>query len=165
MAYPVDPTKYPVSTPYGVRGPRWSSGHHEGVDFACPVGTRVYAPIDGVCVGTGTTWGSAFGRHQVVIQISKNEYLLFAHMKADYVKSGDRIKAGTLIGLSGAEGNVSGPHLHMELQNHNLWHRGAGVNPQKVLDYVPLTPVFYGPPAAAKAAAKAPAKKSAAKKN
>ena len=42
MASPVK--GYPISTEFGVKGSRWSSKRHEGVDFAAPVGTNVLAP-------------------------------------------------------------------------------------------------------------------------
>jgi murein DD-endopeptidase MepM/ murein hydrolase activator NlpD len=108
-----------------------------------PVGRHVYAPVTGKVIGTGTTWGAAFGRHQIVIQFEhKNKYALrartywviLAHCSATLVQPGEWVRAGQLIGKSGAEGNVSGPHLHLEVQTSSRWGRTTDVNPQFVLD-------------------------------
>jgi len=37
MASPMQDKKYKVTTPFGVKGRMWSSGRHEGVDYAAPV--------------------------------------------------------------------------------------------------------------------------------
>lgn len=183
MVAPV-PSKYKISTPYGKRGPMWSSGHHQGVDYACPVGTDLIAPIDAVVVGVGKQggWGSAFGRFEIILQFTtkrspllpaKTYYAILAHGSKSFVKIGDKVKAGQVIGKSGAEGNVSGPHLHFEVQTSRFWSKTNDVNPQFVIDYqpplatnplpinptVPAKPVAVKPPA--KKPAKAPAKKPA----
>ncbi len=45
MAMPIN--GHPISTPFGVKGKMWSSGRHEGIDIAAPVGTDIVAPCDG----------------------------------------------------------------------------------------------------------------------
>lgn len=188
MVAPV-PSKYKITTPYGKRGPMWSSGHHQGVDYACPVGTDLYAPIDAVVVGVGVQggWGTAFGRFEIILQFTakrspllpaKTYYAILAHGSKSFVKIGDKVKAGQVIGKSGAEGNVSGPHLHFEVQTSRFWSKTNDVDPQFVIDYqpplaanplpvnptVPAKPVAAKPPvkkAPAKKPAKAPAKKPA----
>ena len=158
MVYPV-PSKYPITTPYGKKGPMWSSGHHQGVDFACPVGTDIYAPIDAKVVGVGTngTWGPNFGRHEIVLEFTakrsallptKTYYAILAHGSQAFVKIGDVVKAGQLIGKSGAEGNVSGPHVHFEVQTSRWWTKTNDINPQFVLDWQPPAPVKPVIPAA-----------------
>ena len=138
MVYPVDVKKYPVTCAYGVKGPRWVGGVHKGVDQACPVGTPVRSPVDGVVVGIGTTWGQAFGRHQVAIEFvsgRKTYTVNLAHMESSTVKIGQKIKAGTIIGKSGAEGNVSGPHVHTEVQKQRRWLKDGYVNPSIATDF------------------------------
>lgn len=136
MAWPVDP-KWGISCKYGKKGPMWKSGWHQGVDFPVTPGTPVRAPMPGTVIGVGNVWGAAFGHHQVVVQVGKNLYVIFAHMKEFDVKAGQVVKTGDLLGRSAAEGNVAGPHLHMEVQDHRLWQSGHAINPNFVLDYKP----------------------------
>ena len=172
MVAPV-PSKYKITTPYGKKGPMWSSGHHQGVDYACPVGTDLYAPIDAVVVGVGKQggWGSAFGRFEIILQFTakrspllpaKTYYAILAHGSKSFVKIGDKVKAGQVIGKSGAEGNVSGPHLHFEVQTSRFWSKTNDINPQFVIDWQPEAPAKPAEPVKpVKAPAKKPAKKPA----
>lgn len=143
MGYPVDINKYPVSTPYGKKGPMWSGNVHKGVDQACPKGTQVVAPIDGKVIAAGLLgWGPAFGRHQVIIEFkgkrnpllpTKTYWVILAHMSADSVNVGDVVKKGQPIGKSGAEGNVTGPHIHMEVHTTRIWGSKSYINPDFVI--------------------------------
>ena len=150
MVAPV-PSKYKITTPYGKKGPMWSSGHHQGVDYACPVGTDLIAPIDATVVGVGTNggWGSAFGRFEIILQFvakrgpllpARTYYAILAHGSKSFVKIGDKVKAGQVIGKSGAEGNVSGPHVHFEVQTSRFWSKTNDVDPQFVIDWQPSKP-------------------------
>lgn len=136
MAMPI-PGK-PITCAFGVKGPRWSSGMHEGIDVAVPVGTPYYAPIDGTIVKVGQCWGAAYGQHAVLMKIGsgplKGKHIVFGHGSSYAVKVGDKVKAGTLLGKTGAEGNVSGPHLHMEIQDGPGWKKASGIDPKPVLE-------------------------------
>jgi murein DD-endopeptidase MepM/ murein hydrolase activator NlpD len=130
MALPVK--GHPLSTPFGVKGKMWSSGRHEGIDFACPVGTDILAPCDGVVAKVGQCWGAAFGHNSVLLKVAEG-YLLFAHCSKALVKVGDKVTKGQHIAESGADGNVTGPHLHMELQKGPGWVKGGGLDPAAIL--------------------------------
>jgi murein DD-endopeptidase MepM/ murein hydrolase activator NlpD len=112
-----------ISETYGVPGP-WAAGHHTGVDLAVPVGTPVHA------VGAGTVvkaeWGGAYGR-MVVIRHADGRYSLYAHLSRFEVQAGQDVAAGTEIALSGATGNVTGPHLHFEVDTTEQY--GSDINP------------------------------------
>lgn len=139
--YPVDVKKYPVNCAYGVKGPRWAGGIHKGVDQACPVGTVVRSPVDGVVVGVGVVWGQAFGRNQVAIEFvsGKKKYtVILAHMSAQSAKVGRKVKAGDIIGKSGMDGNVTGPHVHMEVQKQRRWLKDGYVDPVIAINYKPV---------------------------
>lgn len=130
MAWPV-PKNYKITTPFAKPGKMWTTGRHEGVDFAAPVGTPVYAAGDGKVIGTGI-WGSAYGKNSLVIQHG-NLYVMYAHMSKLMVKKGDVVKAGQQVGEVGKEGNVTGPHLHLEAQAKPTWTRGGGIDPAELL--------------------------------
>ncbi|MEU2623729.1 peptidoglycan DD-metalloendopeptidase family protein [Streptomyces sp. NPDC007157] len=102
-----------IGTGYHVAGSMWSSGYHTGVDFVVPTGTPVKA------VGTGTVvtagWGGAYG-NQVVIRLADGYYAQYGHLSALSVSVGQTVTAGQQVGLSGATGNVTGPHLHFEIR-------------------------------------------------
>lgn len=133
MASPMQDKKYKATTLFGVKGPRWSSGRHEGVDFAAPIGAVVVAPVDGKVVKVGQCWGAAFGGHSVLMKVAGG-HLLFAHLSANSVKVGQALKAGDVIGKVGTEGNSTGPHLHMELQKGPGWVKGGGLDPKAILE-------------------------------
>jgi murein DD-endopeptidase MepM/ murein hydrolase activator NlpD len=98
-----------------VLGRRMSS-KHGGTDIPMPVGTPLLAPFDGVVKETGKNpggWGNF-----MVLKSSNGVYSLFGHV-SDYSKrSGDQIKAGEQVALSGHQhggGRSTGPHLHWEI--------------------------------------------------
>ena len=132
MASPMQDKKYKVTTKFGVAGPRWSSGRHEGIDYAAPVGAVVVAPIAGKVVNVGQVWGDAFGQNSVLVKV-KGGHLLFAHLSSNSVKVGQALKVGDVIGKVGKDGNVTGPHLHMELQKGPGWKKGGGLDPKDIL--------------------------------
>jgi murein DD-endopeptidase MepM/ murein hydrolase activator NlpD len=68
----------------------------------------------------------------VLLKVAEG-YLLFAHCSKALVKVGDHVKTGQHIAESGKDGNVTGPHLHMELQKGPGWVKGGGLNPASIL--------------------------------
>ncbi|MFJ5260187.1 peptidoglycan DD-metalloendopeptidase family protein [Streptomyces sp. NPDC088387] len=102
-----------VGTPYRMAGSMWSSGYHTGVDFVVPTGTSLKSVGSGTVVSAG--WGGAYG-NQVVIKLADGFYAQYAHLSSLSVSQGQSVSAGTQVGLSGATGNVTGPHLHFEIR-------------------------------------------------
>ena len=102
-----------VGTGYHVAGGMWSSGYHTGVDFVVPTGTPVKAVGAGTVVTAG--WGGSYG-NQVVIRLADGYYAQYGHLSALSVSVGQTVTVGQQIGLSGATGNVTGPHLHFEIR-------------------------------------------------
>ncbi|MFH8979090.1 peptidoglycan DD-metalloendopeptidase family protein [Streptomyces sp. NPDC017890] len=102
-----------VGTPYHQTGSMWSSGYHTGTDFVVPTGTSLKAVGAGTVVSAG--WGGAYG-NQVVIQLADGHYAQYAHLSSLSVSAGQSVTAGQQVGLSGATGNVTGPHLHFEIR-------------------------------------------------
>ncbi|GAA2315023.1 M23 family metallopeptidase [Streptomyces hawaiiensis] len=102
-----------IGTPYHMSGSMWSSGYHTGVDFVVPTGTSLKAVGAGTVVSAG--WGGAYG-NQVVIKLDDGYYAQYAHLSQLSVSAGQTVTAGQQVGLSGATGNVTGPHLHFEIR-------------------------------------------------
>ncbi|WP_416985669.1 M23 family metallopeptidase [Streptomyces sp. T028] len=113
-----------VGTNYRVAGSMWSSGYHTGVDFVVPTGTSLKAVAAGTVVSAG--WGGAYG-NQVVIKLGDGYYAQYAHLSQLSVSAGQTVTAGQQIGLSGATGNVTGPHLHFEIRTTPNY--GSDVDP------------------------------------
>ncbi|GHI03217.1 peptidase [Streptomyces cellostaticus] len=111
--YTLPVTGATVGTGYHVAGSMWSSGYHTGVDFVVPTGTSVKAVAAGTVVSAG--WGGAYG-NQVVIKLNDGYYAQYGHLSQLSVSAGQTVTEGQQIGLSGATGNVTGPHLHFEIR-------------------------------------------------
>ena len=123
--YPIKNGK--ITTAYGKKGKMWSRGYHTGIDFACAVGTDVFAVCDGK-IEKGS-WGDAYGTH--LIQKVPGGWVIYAHLSKALVKGGATVKQGQLIGKSGNTGNSSGPHLHFEFRNNIRWSAGKDLDPTK----------------------------------
>lgn len=138
----------PVSTPYGATGnPAWSLGRHTGEDHACPVGSQATAVTWGVvvCVAVWTRpgvigglgpvreWGDAYGTHVVIRTANGRWDYAYCHLSVTFVRPGDRVQPGQVIGLTGhtgGDGNF-GPHLHLEARPVE-GRFGSDVNPLRV---------------------------------
>ncbi|MGW2717033.1 M23 family metallopeptidase [Streptomyces sp. NPDC001492] len=102
-----------IGTGYHVAGSMWSSGYHTGVDFVVPTGTSIKSVGAGTVVSAG--WGGAYG-NQVVVRLADGYYAQYGHMSQISVSAGQTVTEGQQLGLSGATGNVTGPHLHFEIR-------------------------------------------------
>jgi murein DD-endopeptidase MepM/ murein hydrolase activator NlpD len=98
---------------------------HPGIDIAAEVGTQEVATAAGQVVFAG--WGS-YGIY-VEIDHGNGFHSVYGHMSAVLVKTGQPVTQGQVIGLMGATGRASGPHLHFEI-------RFQGV-PQNPIDLLP----------------------------
>lgn len=117
-----------ISTGYKTGGSLWSSGAHTGVDFHAASGTSVHAVGSGTVVQTG--WGGAYG-NQIVIRMSDGMYTQYGHLSSIGVSVGQKVTPGDVIGLSGATGNATGPHLHFEARTTAEY--GSDVDPVSYL--------------------------------
>ncbi len=98
---------------------------HNGVDIATAYGTLVGASCSGTVVATG--WMGGYGK-AVIISHPNGFRTLYGHLSRIYVKRGQYVKRGKLIGKVGSTGWSTGPHLHF-----TIWHNGKLINPMKVL--------------------------------
>lgn len=133
VVHPDTRKPYPVTTAYGVPGSMWACGHHTGEDHACPVGSLAIATTWGTVIHAGpdTPWGPAYGT-QVLVRTRDGVYdYAHNHLSAVTVQAGDHIAPGQTLGLTGASGNVTGPHDHFEARPAG-GHYGSDVNPVRV---------------------------------
>ncbi|MFK4227131.1 M23 family metallopeptidase [Streptomyces sp. NPDC019890] len=113
-----------ISTGYKAGGAIWSSGSHTGIDFHAASGTTVHAVGSGTVVEAG--WGGAYGNN-VVIKMKDGSYTQYGHLSSISVSVGQSVTPGERIGLSGATGNTTGPHLHFEARTSPEY--GSDINP------------------------------------
>lgn len=100
-------------------GPRWGTTH-TGVDMAAPLGTPIYAAADGeVVVHAPNGQEGRSGNLLIIKSVIDGETVWFwyGHMFDDgvYVKEGDKVEAGQIIGGIGNKGRSTGPHTHVEV--------------------------------------------------
>ena len=116
------PLDVPAGDRFGPRGARF----HTGVDYAAPRGT----PVGAAGAGTVTYAGSLPGGWGRVVTVTHGADVrtMYAHLSAIRVEVGARVEAGETVGLVGATGNATGPHLHFEVRL-----RGAAVDPLTAL--------------------------------
>ena len=107
----IKPVDGPVSSKFGYRTSVGKAHNHLGTDFAVPVGTPVKAPQAGTIQSAGTNGGHA---GTFVILNAGGTTHKFFHLSKLLVKTGDTVKQGQPVGLSGNTGNSTGPHLHWE---------------------------------------------------
>jgi murein DD-endopeptidase MepM/ murein hydrolase activator NlpD len=85
---------------------------HTGIDLAAPEGTAVYSATDGT-VHTGSDPMGAGDFISVVVD--SHIRVLYCHLSAFRVGSGQQVAPGQLIGLVGATGLATGPHVHLQV--------------------------------------------------
>ena len=123
------PVDAPMTSPFGLRLLGWKPDLHRGVDLDVPTGTEIMAMTDG-----RVRYARAMSGYGNVIWLehSGDVLTLYAHLSSIQVTEGASVTGGDIIGLSGASGDVTGPHLHFE-----VWRRGRQVDP---------VPLLGGPP-------------------
>jgi murein DD-endopeptidase MepM/ murein hydrolase activator NlpD len=127
-------TPYQLTAGFGKAGDRWSHDH-SGQDFAVNTGTEVDTVHTGTVVKAG--WGGAYG-NRIVIEHAPGQYSEYAHLSKIDVGVGQHVNTGQEIGLSGATGNVTGPHLHFEIRTTPDY--GSGIDPMPFLQAHGLHP-------------------------
>jgi murein DD-endopeptidase MepM/ murein hydrolase activator NlpD len=98
---------------------------HKGADFHAALGTPVHASNSGIVVLARKLY---YEGNCVVIDHGLGLYTLSMHFSRIDVHEGEHVHTGQVLGLSGATGRVTGPHLHWAVR----WE-GAYLDPVKLL--------------------------------
>ena len=99
---------------------------HSGVDYAAPMGTKVYASADGTV--TSARWVNGYGNY-ITIRHNSEYSTGYGHLKgyAQGIRPGVRVRQGQVIAYVGSTGRSTGPHLHFEVIKN-----GQKVDPLKI---------------------------------
>ncbi|MET7679589.1 M23 family metallopeptidase [Streptomyces sp. NPDC005423] len=132
--YQLPVVSYTLTGTFGQAGTMWASGYHTGLDFAAPTGTLIKAIHSGTVTEAG--WAGSYG-YRTIITLDDGTELWFCHQSSISVSVGQKVGTGDVIGRVGATGNVTGPHLHLEVHLNGsstasdpmTWLRGKGLNP------------------------------------
>jgi len=106
---------------------------HLGVDYGAAVGTPARTVADGVVSFAGVQNG--YG-NVVFVQHNASQTTVYAHLSKLLVHTGEKIGQGQTIGLVGATGWATGPHLHFEFRVN-----GVHQDPQKFANNAPSAPM------------------------
>ncbi|MBL1107767.1 M23 family metallopeptidase [Streptomyces sp. 5-8] len=132
--YVLPTSSYTITSTFGQAGSMWSSGYHTGLDFAAPTGSLLKAVHSGTITEAG--WAGSYG-YRTVLTLDDGTELWFCHQSSISVSTGQKVSTGEVIGRVGATGNVTGPHLHLEVHpggaatgiDPMAWLQGKGLNP------------------------------------
>lgn len=112
-----------ISSPFGEV--RSGGRRHKGIDLAVPQGTPVMATASGQATFSG--WQGTYG-NIIIIRHDKGMETAYAHLQKCLTRQGDCVQRGEKIGLAGATGNATGPHLHYEVRRE-----GVPIDPRPLL--------------------------------
>ena len=111
----VRPVPQPTNSAFGTRSVFNGEARspHAGTDFLSGAGTPVMAPNAGRVVVARDIF---FSGNTVIIDHGLGLFSMLAHLSRIDVHEGDTIAVGRVVGLVGATGRVTGPHLHWALR-------------------------------------------------
>lgn len=126
------PSVWPVqgrlSSSFGKRRDPFSGegAFHPGVDLRSPRGTPVIAAADGLVTQSG--WAGQYGKRVVLDHGPNFLSTRYAHLSEFFVRAGEIVRRGQVIGRAGGTGRATSPHLHYEVR-----FKGTPVNPYRYL--------------------------------
>jgi murein DD-endopeptidase MepM/ murein hydrolase activator NlpD len=113
-----------ITSHFGYRNSPMGGGHgyarlHKGVDMIGPLNSEIKSVTNGKVVEHWPAPDYYYSGHPVfggLVVIEHNErFYLYGHMKETFVDEGERVDRGDVIGIMGATGVATGPHLHFEV--------------------------------------------------
>lgn len=103
-----------------------TKGLHSGVDLRAPTGTPVASIFSGEVILTGDHY---FAGKSVYIDSGNGVISAYFHLSSISASQGDIVNAGDIIGMAGATGRVTGPHLHL-----SVFLSGQSIDPMGLID-------------------------------
>ncbi|MDR3036247.1 MAG: M23 family metallopeptidase [Kitasatospora sp.] len=103
---------FTLTASFGEVSSHWQTTH-TGQDFAAPTGTPLRAIHTATVKEAG--WAGSYG-YRTVLQLDDGTELWYCHQSQISVSVGQKVTTGDVIGRVGATGNVTGPHLHLEVR-------------------------------------------------
>ena len=85
---------------------------HTGIDLAAPRGSAVYSATEGVVI---TGFDADGAGNFVKVVVDRHVRILYCHLSVFRVKTGDVVTPGQVVGLVGATGLATGPHVHLQV--------------------------------------------------
>jgi murein DD-endopeptidase MepM/ murein hydrolase activator NlpD len=143
--------EFPDGKQFGVWGDKWEyhfdfagnwvkgqvdhlgslAGQHGGVDIICPVGTPLKSPAMGTILQSG--WQDDKNQKKgygirIILEIwepveAVGFLLTIGHFSELFVKAGQKIQRGAVLGFSGETGKAFGPHVHLQLEKPGPYPR------------------------------------------
>ncbi len=98
---------------------------HRAIDYAASIGTPIKAVGEGTVIYAG--WNSKGYGNFVSIRHNETFTTNYAHMSKIYVRYGQKVNQGDIVGTVGSTGFSTGPHLHFEMVKY-----GTKINPLTV---------------------------------
>ena len=99
---------------------------HNGIDLKADH-EDVYAVLDGIVIESG--WDSKGGGNYIKMKHFDRFETAYLHLSQMYYRTGEKVRAGFIIGKSGNTGNSTGPHLHFAVKEF-----GRSINPEHFLN-------------------------------
>lgn len=129
LTLPLDHDSFWISSEFGKRKNPFSGTmkDHNGIDFAAPEGTPVYAIKDGA-VFSFVTDDSEFGNYIILSHDQGKLTSVYAHLSKICIEQYQNVRKGDVIGYVGQTGMATGPHLHFEIRQG-----GKAQDPRKKL--------------------------------
>lgn len=125
-------TGYRLTAQFGQSSGLWASTH-TGLDFAGPSGSTLVAMAKGTITETG--YEGAYG-NRTILTLEDGTEIWYCHQSRISVETGQQVAPGDVIGYTGSTGNVTGPHLHLEIRPGG----GDPVDPVPVMSEHSVTP-------------------------
>lgn len=132
---------YSISSGFGARSAptAGASTNHAGIDISVPAGTLATSTEAGTISEVG--YNSARGNY-IKVNYNSGYSAIYQHLQSALVSTGQTVKEGAALGLTGSTGISTGPHLHFEVRDRSgtlidpeiyLKGKGSGTMQQKTL--------------------------------